>query len=62
MPASFASIAFYFNLPHIVIARLSLVYKFYYEQSKGLGRNRWLSLLKQSLNHPNITKKEIILK
>jgi len=27
-----------------------------------LGRNRWLSLLKQSLNHPNTTKKEVILK
>ena len=27
-----------------------------------LGRNRWLSLLKQSLNHPNATKKEVVLK
>ena len=27
-----------------------------------LGRNRWLSLLKQSLNHPNTTKKEVLLK
>jgi len=27
-----------------------------------LGRNRWLSLLKQSLSHPNTTKKEVILK
>ncbi len=27
-----------------------------------LGRNRWLSLLNQSLNHPNTTKKEVILK
>ena len=27
-----------------------------------LGRNRWLSLLHQSLNHPNTTKKEVILK
>lgn len=27
-----------------------------------LGRNRWLSLLKQSLNHPNTTKKEVVLK
>ncbi|MEK6811182.1 MAG: hypothetical protein AABX96_01595 [Nanoarchaeota archaeon] len=27
----------------------------------NLGRNRWLSLLHQSLNHPNTAKKEIIL-
>ena len=27
-----------------------------------LGRNRWLSLLKQSLSYPNTTKKEVILK
>jgi len=27
-----------------------------------LGRNRWLSLLKQNLSHPNTTKKEVILK
>ncbi len=25
-----------------------------------LGRNRWLSLLKQSLNHQNTTKKGVI--
>ena len=27
-----------------------------------LSRNRWLSILKQSLSHPNTTKKEVILK
>ncbi len=27
-----------------------------------LGRNRWLNLLEQSLNHPNTTKKEAILR
>ena len=27
-----------------------------------LGGNRWLSLLKHSLNYPNTAKKEVILK